>query len=96
MAIESMPGGGVVITGKDDIRIAALTTLAYAIVTEMQTGLKPTRNFSALRVALNHGVPIPEGTRPQKKKLLRLIVQEIRACKPGWEPSEHLAKALVK
>jgi hypothetical protein len=95
MAIESTPGG-IIITGKEDIRVAALTTLAYAIVTEMETGMKPTRNFSALRAAQYHNVPIPEGSRPQKKKLLRLVVQEIRAAKPGWEPSAHLAKALAK
>lgn len=96
MAIEQTPSGAVVITGADDIRVAALTALAYAIVTEMETGMKPTRNFSALRVALNHNVPIPEGTRPQKKRLLKYVVQAIREAKPGWEPSEMLAKALVK
>jgi hypothetical protein len=96
MAIEQTPDGSIVITGKEDIRVAALTTLAYAIVTEMETGMKPTRNFSALRVAQYHNVPIPEGSRPQKKKLLRLVVQEIRAAKPGWEPSARLAKALAK
>jgi hypothetical protein len=95
MAIESMPGGGVMITGKDDIRVASLTALAYAIVTEMETGMKPTRNFSALRAARGHGL-IEEGTRPHKKKILRLVVQAIREAKPGWEPSEHLAKALAK
>jgi hypothetical protein len=96
MAIEETSDGSIIITGKADIRVAALTTLAYAIVTQMETGMVPTRNFSALRVALHHNVPIPEGTRPQKKKLLRLVVQEIRAAKPGWEPSAHLAKALAK
>jgi hypothetical protein len=96
MAIEEFSDGSMIITGKEDIRVTALLTLAYAIVTEMETGMKPTRNFSALRVAQYHGVRIPEGTRPQKKKLLRLVVQEIRAVKPGWEPSEHLAKALAK
>jgi hypothetical protein len=95
MAIEQTSDGSVVITGKEDIRIAALTTLAYAIVTEMETGMKPTRNFSALRVAQYHGL-IPEGTRPHKKKILRLVVQAIREAKPGWEPSAHLAKALAK
>lgn len=95
MAIEQLPGGGLVVTGKDDIRIAALTTLAYAIVTEMETGMKPTRNFSALNVARFHGL-IPEGTKPQKKKILRLVVQEIRRVKPNWEPSAHLSKALAK
>jgi hypothetical protein len=95
MAIEETSDGSVVITGKEDIRIAALTALAYAIVTEMETGMKPTRNFSALKVARSHGL-IPEGTRPHKKKILRLVVQEIRRVKPGWEPSEHLAKALTK
>jgi hypothetical protein len=94
MAIEEMPGGGFAITGKADIRIAALTTLAYAIVTEMETGMKPTRNFSALNVARYHGL-IPEGTRPHKKKILKLVVQAIREAKPGWEPSGHLAKALA-
>lgn len=95
MAIEQTSSGAVIITGKDDIRVAALTALAYAIVTEMETGMKPTRNFSALRIAQAHGI-IPEGTRPHKKKILRLVVQEIRRCKPGWEPSAHLAKALAK
>jgi hypothetical protein len=95
MAIEELPGGGIIVTGKEDIRIAALTSLAYGIVLEMETGMKPTRNFSALRIARYHGL-IPEGTKPQKKKILRLVVQEIRRVKPGWEPSEHLAKALTK
>lgn len=94
--IEQTDSGAVIITGADDIRVAALTTLAYAIITEMETGMKPTRNFSALRVALNHNVPIPVGTRPQKKRLLRYVVQEIRSCKPGWEPSGKLAKALAR
>ena len=96
MTIEQTPSGAVVITGKEDIRVAALTTLAYAIVTKMETGMVPTRGFSALRVALYHGVPIPEGTKPQNTKLLRLVVQEIRKAKPQWEPSAHLAKALAK
>ncbi|UOK18414.1 hypothetical protein SEA_BRUHMOMENT_98 [Arthrobacter phage BruhMoment] len=95
MAIENMPGGGVIATGKEDIRVVALTSLAYGIVLEMETGMKPTRNFSALRIAQHHGL-IPEGTRPQKKKILRLVVQAIREAKPGWEPSAHLAKALAK
>ena len=96
MAIEQLPSGGVIVTGKDDIRVVALTTLAHAIVLEMKTGMKPTRNFSALRVARHHGVVPDDGTKPQKKKLLRLTVQAIRAAKPGWEPSAHLAAALVE
>lgn len=95
MAIEELPGGGIVITGKEDIRVAALLTLAHGIVLEMTTGMKPTRNFSALNIARHHGL-VPDGTRPQKKKLLRLVVQAIREAKPGYEPSEYIAKALTK
>jgi hypothetical protein len=94
MAFEES-NGAIIVTGKEDIRITALLTLAHGIVLEMETGMKPTRNFSALNIARHHGL-IPEGTRPHKKKILRLVVQEIREAKPGWEPSEHLAKALVK
>lgn len=94
MAIEET-NGAVIITGKDDIRVAALLTLAHGIALEMETGLKPTRNFSALNIARYHGL-IPEGTKPQKKKILRLTVQAIREALPGWEPSGSVAKALAK
>jgi hypothetical protein len=90
MAFEES-NGAIIVTGKEDIRITALLTLAHGIVLEMETGMKPTRNFSALNIARHHGL-IPEGTRPHKKKILRLVVQEIREAKPGWEPSEHLVK----
>lgn len=95
MAIEES-NGAIIITGKEDIRVAALLTLAHAIVLEMTTGMKPTRNFSALNVARYHGLVPDDGSKPQKKKLLRLTVQAIREAKPGWEPSEYIAKALTK
>jgi uncharacterized protein YbbC (DUF1343 family) len=95
MAFEKLPGGGTIVTGKADIRVTALLTLAHGIVLEMETGMKPTRNFSALNIARSHGL-VTEGTKPQKKKLLRLVVQAIREAQPGWEPSAHLAKALAK
>jgi hypothetical protein len=87
--------GAIIVTGKEDIRVTALLTLAHGIVLEMTSGLKPSRNFSALNIARHHGL-VKEGTKPQKKKLLRLTVQAIREAKPGWEPSEYIAKALVK
>lgn len=87
--------GAIIVTGKEDIRVTALLTLAHGIVLEMTSGLKPSRNFSALNIARHHGL-VAEGTKPQKKKLLRLTVQAIREAKPGWEPSEYIAKALVK
>lgn len=95
MAIEATPDGGVIITG-DDTRIVPLVALAHGLVLEMETGMKPTSRWNALAVARNHGVIPNDGSRPQKKKLLRLTVQKIRELKPNWEPSEYLSKALTK
>jgi hypothetical protein len=95
MAIETTADGSVIITG-DDTRIVPLVALAHGIVLEMETGMKPTNRWSALVVARNHGVIPDDGSRPHKKKLLRLTVQKIRELKPNWEPSAHLSKALAK
>lgn len=95
MAIDTTADGGIVITGADT-RIVPLVALAHGIVLEMETGMKPTSRWNALTVARNHGVIPDDGSRPRKKKLLRLTVQKIRELKPGWEPSAHLAAALVK
>lgn len=95
MAIEQTPDGGVMITGADT-RIVPLVALAHGIILEMETGMKPTSRWNPLTVARNHGVIPNDGSRPQKKKLLRLTVQKIRELKPNWEPSAHIAKALTK
>lgn len=94
MAIEES-NGAVIVTG-DDTRIVPLVALAHGIVLEMETGMKPTSRWNPLAVARNHGVIPNDGSRPQKKKLLRLTVQKLRELKPEWEPSEHIAKALAK
>lgn len=87
--------GAVIITGEDTL-IVPLVALAHGIVLEMNTGMKPTSRWNALAIARNHGVVPNDGSRPQKKKILRLTVQKLRELKPGWEPSAHLAKALVE
>jgi hypothetical protein len=95
MAFEES-NGAIIVTGKEDIRVAALLALAHGIVLELETGMKPTSRWNALAAARNHGVIPSDGSKPQKKKLLRLTVQAIRAAKPDWEPSEYLSKALAK
>jgi hypothetical protein len=87
--------GAVIITGADT-RIVPLVALAHGLVLQMETGMKPTSRWNPLAVARAHGVIPNDGTKPQKKKLLRLTVQKIRELKPEWEPSEHLSKALTK
>jgi hypothetical protein len=87
--------GAVIITGADT-RIVPLVALAHGLVLQMETGMKPSRNWNPLAVARNHGVIPDDGSKPQKKKLLRLTVQKLRELKPEWEPSEHIAKALTK
>jgi hypothetical protein len=87
--------GAVIITGADT-RIVPLVALAHGLVLQMETGMKPSRHWNPLAVARNHGVIPDDGSKPQKKKLLRLTVQKLRELKPEWEPSEHIAKALTK
>lgn len=95
MAIENIPGGGTMITGKDDIRFFALLQLAHGIALEMNTNLRMSSRISTLQAARNMGL-VPEGRRPQKKALLRLVVQAIRETKPDYEPSGSVAKALAQ
>lgn len=96
MAIESTPDGSVIITGAADTRTYALVTLASALALEMTTGLKASRHTNLTAVARAHGVIPDDGTKPQKKKILKLTVQKIREAWPAYEPSTNVAKALVK
>lgn len=94
MAIENLPGGGQVITGPD-INTFRLLALAHAAALEINTGMKATR-MPLSTMARNCGVIPNDGTRPQKKKILRLTVQALREARPDYEPSELIAKALTK
>lgn len=94
MSIEQR-NGAVIVTG-EDARIVPLAALAHGIVLELQTGMKPTSRWNAMVAGHSQGVIPNDGSKPQKKKLLRLTVQKLRELKPGWEPSAHLAKALVE
>lgn len=95
MAIENIPGGGTMVTGKDDINIVRLLTLAHAAALEINTGMKASR-IPLTTAARNCGVILDDGSRPQKKKILRLTVQELRRLRPDYEPSSLIAKALAK
>lgn len=93
MAIESLPGGGTVITGPD-INTFALLTLASALALEINhPGLKASRT-PALTGAKNLGI-IPKGKRGNKRQALRLTVQKLREVRPEYEPSTTVAKALA-
>lgn len=94
MAIEELPGGGTVITGPD-ITTFRLLTLAHAAALEISTGLKASR-IPLTQMARNAGVIPADGSRPQKKKILRLTVQQLRQVRPDYEPSALIAKALTK
>lgn len=95
MAIEES-NGAIIITGAADTRTYALVSLAAALALEMNTGLKASSRISLTQAARNHGVIPDDGSRPHKKKLLRLTVQKIREAWPAYEPSTQVAKALVK
>ena len=94
MAIEELPNGAIVVTG-DDTRTAALVTLAHAITMEMTTDLRMSSRVSLLQVARNHGVVPDDGTRPHKKKLLKLTLAKIKESWPEYAPSEKM-KGLIK
>lgn len=94
MAIENLPSGGTVITG-DDINTFRLLTLAHAAAMEISTGMKSSR-MPLTTAAINCGVIPNDGSRPQKKKILRLTVQKLREVRPDYEPSALIAKALTK
>ncbi|HCB59156.1 MAG TPA: hypothetical protein DEP82_14875 [Arthrobacter bacterium] len=94
MAIESMPSGGFVVTG-EDISTFRLLALAHAAALEISTGMKASR-VPLATAARNCGVIPNDGSRPQKKKILRLTVQKLREVRPDYEPSSLIAKALAK
>lgn len=94
MAIENLPGGGTVVTG-EDINTYRLLALAHAAALEITTGLKATR-MPLTTAARNCGIIPDDGSRPQKKKILRLTVQKLRQIRPDYEPSGTVAKALTK
>lgn len=94
MAIENMPGGGTSITGPD-IQTFRLLALVHAAALEVSTGMKATR-IPLATAARNCGVIPDDGSRPQKKKILRLTVQKLREVRPDYEPSALVAKALIK
>lgn len=94
MAIEELPGGGTVITG-DDIPVFQLLALAHAAALEINTTLRASR-MPLIQMARNAGVIPADGSRPQKKKILRLTVQKLREVRPDYEPSASIAKALAK
>ncbi|QWY82827.1 hypothetical protein PP641_gp087 [Arthrobacter phage SilentRX] len=93
MAIEETPSGALVITG-EDIPTYALLTLASALALKINHNMELTR-ISALQGAKNLGI-IPKGKRGNAKQALQLTVQKLRDTVPGYEPSESVAKALVK
>lgn len=95
MAIEQTPGGGTMITGKEDIKTYALLNVAAALAMEINTGMQLTRAVTGLQAAKNHGI-IPKDKRGNKKQALKLTVQAIRERRPDYEPSATIAKALVK
>lgn len=94
MAIESLPGGGTVVTGTD-VNTFRLLALVHAAALEVSTGMKASR-IPLSTAARNCGVIPNDGSRPQKKKILKLAVQKMREVRPDYEPSALVAKALTK
>lgn len=94
MAIEELPGGGTVVTGPDT-RTFQLLALAHAAALEITTGLRASR-LPLTQMARNAGVIPADGSRPQKRKILKLTVQKLRDIRPDYEPSASVAKALIK
>lgn len=94
MAIESLPGGGTIVTGKEDINTVALTALAHALAFKINTGMEMSR-ISALQGAKNLGI-IPKDKRGNAKAALRLTVDAIKEARPEYVPAGSVAQALVK
>jgi hypothetical protein len=77
----------------DPARITSLIVLASGLAVELRTTLRLSNRRSTLAAARALGI-VPEGTRPQKKALLRLTVEELRRIVPGYEPNPTVRKAM--
>lgn len=94
MAIESLPSGGVIVTGKDDTHFAALLTLASAIALELgSNGLRFSSRVSTLQACRNLGL-VKGNARPHKKKQLALTVAELRRLRPEYTPNSSVKAAM--
>jgi hypothetical protein len=96
MAIESTPGGGIIITGRADIHFTKLLTLASGIALEINTnGLRMSSRVSTLQACRNVGL-VAENARPHKKKQLALVVAELRRLREDYTPNPTVQAAMDK
>lgn len=77
----------------DNTRVVSLLTLASALALEMGSTLRMSHRRTTLGAARSLGL-VEEGTRPQKKALLKLTVAELRRVIPDYEPNPSVRKAM--
>lgn len=84
----------IIIEGEANIRLAALITLAHALVLEIRTGMRVSSRSNLLHAAISQGVVPNDGSKPRKKSILRLTVAKIKEARPDYEPSPMMLDAM--
>lgn len=84
----------VTIEGPENVKVAALISLAHALVLEISTGMKVSNRSNLLHTAINQGVVPNDGSKPRKKSILRMTVAKIQESWPEYEPNLRMRKAM--